>query len=290
MRCSEARSVSSGPLLWRRMSSSNRRCLVSFTKPVHRNYRAIKPGPNAGYSGWAYIEDHDYAKRAEHYVRAFMMIQQDLRLLFEYVEPSDQSRLAYSYRIHALLMRTCIEIEANFRAILEENNFTTPPRRSLNMTDYRKVDVTHHLSSYRVMLPIWDGAPLIVAPFEVWRPFRGLAHSGGIGLPWYQAYNASKHDRQQEFKKANFENLISAVTGLLVVISSQFRDRDFDAGPAALLVSGHDYHAMEAATGGLFRISYPHDWSDSELYDFEWGALKTKNDRFAKIDYDSIPS
>ena len=55
--------------------------------------------------------------------------------------------VAFSYRIHALLMRTCIEVEANFKAILEENTFTPPPNRSLNMTDYRKVDATHHLSS-----------------------------------------------------------------------------------------------------------------------------------------------
>jgi hypothetical protein len=81
-------------------------------------------------------------------VRALVLIQNDLQSIFEYLEPSDESRTAYSYRIHALLMRTCVEVEANFKAILEENTFTAPPKRSLNMTDYRKVDATHHLSSY----------------------------------------------------------------------------------------------------------------------------------------------
>jgi hypothetical protein len=97
---------------------------VTLVKPFHRNVRGIKNGPNAGYSSWTYIEDRKYAKNPEHYVRAFTLIQNDLQSIFEYLEPSDECREAYSYRIHALLMRTCIEVEANFEAILEE----TPSR------------------------------------------------------------------------------------------------------------------------------------------------------------------
>jgi hypothetical protein len=100
--------------------------VVSLSKPFHRNVRAMKPTPNSGYSGWAYIEDPDYAKNPEHYVRALILIQNDLMSIFEYVEPSEEGRSAYSYRIHALLMRTCVEIEANFKAILEENTATRP--------------------------------------------------------------------------------------------------------------------------------------------------------------------
>jgi hypothetical protein len=213
----------------------------------------MKPGPQSGYSDWAYIHDTDYAKNAEHYVRAFILIQNDLQAIFEYVEPSDECRTAFSYRMHALLMRTCVELEANFKAILKENTFTPPAKRSLNIGDYRKVDATHHLSSYEVMLPIWSGAPRILKPFDPWKPARGLRNPGGISLPWYQAYNASKHDRQDEFKKANLENLVTAVAGLLVLISSQFQNQDFSAGPLLLAASGHDYHPMEPSIGSLFR-------------------------------------
>jgi hypothetical protein len=261
---------------------------MTLAKPFHRNYRAIKPGSQSGYSGWAYIHDRDYAKNAEHYVRALTLIQNDLRSIFEYLEPSDECRSAYSYRIYALFMRTCIEVEANFKAILEENIFTPPPGRSLNMTHYRKVDATHHLSSYEVMLPIWNGTPPIFKPFDPWKSARGLPNHGGVSLPWYQAYNAAKHDRHDEFKKANFENLVMAVAGLLVLVSSQFRDRDFDAGSIGL-ASGNDYHPMEASIGSLFRINYPDDWTDAECYDFDWTALKTQANRFDKINYDAIP-
>jgi hypothetical protein len=262
---------------------------MSLAKPFHRNYRTIKPGPNSGSSGWSYIRDRDYAKNAEHYVRALILIQNDLRSIFEYLEPSDECRPAYSYRIHALFMRACIEVEANFKAILEENVFTPPTGRSLNMTDYRKVDATHHLSSYNVMLPIWNGTPQIFTPFDPWKSARGLPNPGGLSLPWYQAYNASKHNRHDEFKKANFENLVMAVAGLLVLVSSQFTDEDFGAGPIGMVTEGHPYYSMEASIGSMFRIEYPDDWPDAECYDFDWNALKGQANRFEKINYDTIP-
>jgi hypothetical protein len=260
---------------------------VTFAKPFHRNYRGIKPGVQSGDSDWAYIRDPEYAKSAEHYVRAFILIQNELQSIFEYLEPSDECRSAYSYRIHALLMRTCIEVEANFKAILEENTFTPPPRRSLNMTDYRKVDATHHLSSYELLLPIWNGTPPTLRPFEPWKASRGLPNPRGVSLPWYQAYNASKHARQDEFRKANFENLVMAVAGLLVVISSQFRDQEF--APGSNVLTADDPNPMKPAIGSLFRIKFPDDWTDAELYDFDWTVLKVHNDRFEKIDFNVIP-
>jgi hypothetical protein len=264
---------------------------VAFSKPFHRNVRGIKHGPNSAYSGWAYVEEPEYAKNPEHYVRAFTLILNDLQSIFEYLEPSDECREAYSYRIHALLMRTCIEVEANFKAILEENSFTPP--RLLNMSHYRKVDATHHLSSYEVMLPIWNGTSPILRPFEPWKAWRGRSMPQGtkVSLPWYQAYNASKHDRQDEFKNANFGTLVDAVAGLLVLISSQFRHRDFSAGPDFIgSATWLDTQGMEPSTGSLFRIKYPEDWTDDELYDFDWSAMKTQKVRYEKINFDAIPS
>ena len=43
--------------------------------------------------------------------------------LFEYIEPADINLNVYSYKIQQLLARTCMEIEANFKAIFKENKF-----------------------------------------------------------------------------------------------------------------------------------------------------------------------
>jgi hypothetical protein len=107
-------------------------------------------------------------------------------------------------------------------------------------------------------------------------------------LPWYQAYNSSKHDRQEQFKQANLEALIMSVGALLVVLSSQFKTEDFSAGGDMLSVSGYDYHSMEPAIGSLFRIKFPEDWSEEDQYDFDWQQLKSQEDRFGTFDYDAL--
>jgi hypothetical protein len=246
----------------------------------------MKPGPNAGYSGWAFIKDASYAESPEHYTRALLLILDDLKAIFEYVEPSDEGRTAFSYRIHALLMRTCIEIEANFKAILAENTFSQSGR-SLTIRDFRRIDVTHHLSSYEALLPIWNGPAPTIRPFEPWRAHRGLSVPQGVPLPWYQAYNASKHSRQQAFKQANLWALIEAIAGLLILVTAQFKTVTFSAGPSRLIAeTGSDSH--EHSIGEVFRIKYPDDWADHEMYDFDWSTLRTQAHRFDKINYDAI--
>ncbi|MBW9062014.1 hypothetical protein JNB71_01675 [Rhizobium herbae] len=252
-------------------------------KPFYRTFRGMKPSPNSGYSQRAYVRDKEYASSPLHYIRAFNIIQSDLQRIFEYVEPSDESKGSYSYRIHELLMRTCIEVEANLKAILNANTYTPEIKYGkpfFNIKVYQKVDVTHHLSSYQVLLPIWHG------PKKFWKPFEGWKQEAK-GLPWYQAYNSSKHDRQEAFKSANLEMLISAVAGLLVVLSSQFITEDFSSGADLISAGGDDYHDLEPALGGLFRIKFPDDWAEDELYEFNWSVLKNEQDRFQKFDYDA---
>lgn len=256
---------------------------MSQPKPFHRNYRGFIDCENAVYSQWAYIMDREYAQSPEHYVRAFLLIQKDLQRLFEFVEPSDGNLETHSFRIHELLMRTCIEVEANFKAILKENTFNPPGRseKRWNIHDYWKVNKTHRLSSYKIHVPIWDGAQSTFTPFQRW--------ATAADLDWYQAYNRSKHDRHHEFKEANLRHLLNAVSGLLVVLSSQFRTEEFSPGNSNLVVGGeYNYYDTEPALGGFFHIDFPDDWTEDEKYGFDWRELKKEPDRFEKIDFDAL--
>lgn len=105
-----------------------------------------------------------FANSPGHDVRAFLLILKDLQELFDYVEPGDENLPCYSYRIHALLLRSCIEVEANCKAILKENGYTKAS--DMNMGDYKKVNTTHHLSSYEIKIPHWNGAKGIRTPFQ----------------------------------------------------------------------------------------------------------------------------
>jgi hypothetical protein len=217
-----------------------------------------------------------FAQSPEHYVRAFLLLQKDLRELFDYIEPADKNRSCYSYRIHALLLRACVEAEANCKAILKENGYARAG--DWNMNDYKKIEKTHRLSAYQVKIPNWTGTQNIRAPFSQW--------AAGGSLPWYDAYNTTKHDRHTEFEKATFEHLLDACCGVLVLLSAQFGTNDFSSGDTLLALSGFGPDdGMESAIGGYFRIKFPSDWPDALRYKFDWQTIQAEADPFRTIDY-----
>ena len=198
-------------------TASESKGIMSINRPLKRTWRPFSAGAKESY--W-YMRHPDFASDPVHYVRAFEVLQRDLIDLFEFIEPNDINENSYSYRLHGLLMRACIEVEANFKAITNDNGlFAGQP---LNIrSHYFQFNNTHHLSSYEIMMPVWNGKENVRRPFAAW---SGKTYSP---LPWYQAYNASKHDRQSAFQQANLRHLVDAMCGLVTLLSAQFYTIDF---------------------------------------------------------------
>lgn len=250
--------------------------------PYHRIYRPCRKSPNSGYNSWVYLTDHEYADSPFNYTHPFVSLQKDIIDLFEYVEPADKNLKTYSYKIQQLLMRTCIEIEANFKAIFNENIYTIKSEDNWTIKDYRLINISHHLSSYKVRFPHWEGNNDVFRPFQPWGEEKKLY--------WYQAYNATKHNRTKYREKANLFNLLSAFSALAVVLSAQFRDESYEPGLISFGGNGCDtyYGDVEYAIGEYLIMEYPDDWSDEELYNFEWDQVKNESDKFRKFNYDAI--
>jgi len=247
---------------------------MPVNKPFHRICRQFTDGSYANGGKAQYITHPKYAKSPEHYVRAFELLLKDLQNVLDYVEPADRNLCCYSHRIHELLLRACIEVEANCKAILIENGYTKSG--NMNMQDYKKINESHRLSSYELKMPFWHGTHGRRRPFSQWG-------SGGE-LPWYQAYNATKHDRHESFERATLEQMIDATGGLSVLISAQFYTYDFGPG-ATQLVLGDTRDGMESSIGGYFRIKYPDDWPETEQYDFDWQGVTLESDPFQNFQY-----
>lgn len=249
---------------------------MSIKRPFKRTCRIFLDGKYAEGGRSKYIEHPEFAKSPGQYIRAFHLLLKDLQELFDYIEPSDQNLDCYSYRIHELLLRACVEVEANCRAILNENGFI---KKNLNMNDYKKINKTHHLSSYEIKVPYWDGLKQFRKPFSSW--------AKGKNLSWYEAYNATKHDRYSSFKKATFNNLLDACCGVLVMLSAQFYTNEFTPGNTLLAIEGPN-DGMESGIGNYFRVKFPSDWPKKSRYDFDWREVMAEKDPFQKIDYSKI--
>lgn len=257
---------------------------MAINRPYRRTCRQFSDGDYSEGGRWGYIIHPKFAESPSHYVRGFMLLLKDLQELFDYIEPADSNLSCYSYRIHALLLRACVEVEANCKAILKENEYIKRDKKGqdvdMNMSDYKKINVTHRLSSYQVHIPYWSGNKNMRKPFSAW--------STGDALPWYSAYNTTKHDRLTEFKEATFEHLLDACCGVLVILSAQFWNRDFSPVDDFLVAHSGVDDGMESGIGGYFRVKFPDDFPDELRYDFDWQKLKQEPDPFQIFDYSKV--
>src|ERR1051325_6627811 len=94
---------------------------MAISRPYRRTCRQFLKG-DYGQNG-NYVSHPKFAQSPSHYVRGFILLLKDLQGLFDYVEPADTNLSTYSYRIHSLLLRACVEVEANCKAILRANGY-----------------------------------------------------------------------------------------------------------------------------------------------------------------------
>lgn len=244
--------------------------------PYKRTVRQLSDGSYSNSGNGNYVKHPDYANSPEKYIRSFLLVQNDLQKLFEYVEPSDKNKETYSYRIHELFIRVCIEIEANCKAILLENGYTK--KGDLNMSDYSLLEKTHKLSDYEVVLPRWEGK------YGKYKPFNNWAKNKKLN--WYQYYNSVKHDIHLNFRHANIKNLVEATCGLVALLSAQFISEDFSPNDAHLVVGGAN-DGMQTAIGEYFRVKFP-TWKEEKRYDFRWDVIKNYKNLIQKHDYNKL--
>lgn len=259
---------------------------MSVRKPFYLTVRQFKDGEYAEGGRARYINRPDYSTKPSNYVRAFLLLQKDLIDLFNYIEPSDTALKTYSFRIQELFIRTCIEIETNFRAIFAMNKYSKDLMK-LNITDYYLINRSHFLSKYCVKLPFWSEQLMTAnrTPFESWDNPKSKKEPWVLN--WYQDYNKTKHDRSNALNVATFENLIDAFAALVIVLSAQYMSEDFSPAPDLLAINSGWNDGYDAAIGDYFRIIYP-ILPEEERYDFDWQSLHDKPEVFQKYDYDNL--
>ncbi|MGL4488315.1 MAG: hypothetical protein ACRCU5_02595 [Rhizobiaceae bacterium] len=233
---------------------------MTIQAPFKRTVRPFRNGQYSPKSGqMSFVRTSSFSSDPRPYIRGFLILQRDIRSLFEFIHPADVNLGTYSEHIGILLVRTCFEVETNLKAILKENGYLSTS--NWTMSDYRKVESSHRLSEYEVLLPEWSGAGNTIVPFQIWRT------SGK--LDWYQAYNKYKHDRVANLHEATFGQLINAWSGLFALISAQYFLDDFSVekkpiGFAHTLSAGEFWHGV----GGYLKVKFPVSWPDAEKYDF----------------------
>ena|SRR3989339_400615 len=141
-----------------------------------------------------------------------LISQLDEILLF--IEPDANFLRTYGHKTRNLLISACTEIENYFQYYM--NLATAIPERGAYFTikDYAKLQPVLFLNEYEIDMYAHPS----VGKFC---PFSGWSYSNHI-LPWYEAYNKTKHNRSGEFQHGSLINCIHAVGACLVLFSIRF--------------------------------------------------------------------
>ena len=143
-----------------------------------------------------------------HAKRDLGILIQKLQEILLYVEPSSEGLKAYSHKIRELLILSCTDLESTFKKYkLGKND---------KMSDYVKILNYVDLTKYHIGL-VGYANPFKCCPFENWNKGKETK-----SLPWYDAYNQIKHNRDENFPLATLENCINAISANLIMFAVRY--------------------------------------------------------------------
>ncbi len=250
---------------------------MALTKPyygIYRPYISQKDLPEYDYL----TEAEFFASKGQH-IMAYYMIAEDLKKVFEYIEPVPAHDKVYSHRLFELLLRTCTEIESIFTELLTQHEYKLQkgmrPNDNLNLNHYFELEKHMRLSQYSA-----NFQTLTFTPYAEWQG------TGYKALKWYQDYNSVKHNRFNQFKGASLKNAMEALSGLYILLYALFSfyaDSPYNLTGIMAIEYDDGFILSNLPYSRLFSIKDMPKWMDAEKYDFDWLVIENSHDRFQKI-------
>ena len=176
------------------------------------------------------------------------VLMRQLNRICQTVHPAEQTFDTFGHEIRNFLILACTEVETHWRGVLVANGVS---KNNFNTGDYVALREAMRLDEYAVNFPNYPWlAPL--------RPFDGWSQAGPTKtLKWYEAYNAVKHNRENEFERATLRHAFEAATACAIMLVAQF----------GLHSEGWRRSEMQS----FFQFSSLPVWPLSEVYIYPYG-------------------
>lgn len=133
--------------------------------------------------------------------------------VFETVEPAEGNLQTYGHKIRELLLLAAMEVEASWTAVLRANGYAEPRPTT---KDYVKLLAPMLLDSFGLKLRSYPEFPLLT-PYKGW-----TAQTPTQSLEWYDAYNKTKHNREEFLGRATLGKAVQAVGAATIMFYAQF--------------------------------------------------------------------
>ena len=164
---------------------------------------------------WKPFLQQDFMKELDYSAADLCRAKRDLGILIQklqdillYVEPSTNGLKTYSHKIRELLILACTELECSFK------NYNLGDNQ--RMKDYVQILSMVNLAKHKLSL-VGYANPYKCSPFENWNSEQPTK-----SLPWYDAYNQVKHNKDNSFHLATLENCINAIAANIVLFAIRY--------------------------------------------------------------------
>jgi hypothetical protein len=170
---------------------------------------------------------HKTFARTQLHWNYFLALEKDMEAISRYIEFCPDNLNTYSLELAHLLLSAASEVDTLAKCVCKILN---PKAKPQNINDYRKLIKTgedtepnylaiinahckedpetykHRISNIKVYIPRYS---LAFNPWGSW--------ANGTNPDWWSSYNKVKHERNQHYHKANLNNALNALAGLLVM-------------------------------------------------------------------------
>lgn len=142
--------------------------------------------------------------------------KKDLKILIDklhdillYVEPDENGLEAYSHKIRELLILSSTEVENSWTYYLR---ISGNQNERLNTNDYVKLCDKLKLHEYKVTF-ISHPMSIELQPFLDWTETNPTN-----SLPWYNAYNKTKHNKSEAFSESKLKYCLEAIAANIIML------------------------------------------------------------------------
>lgn len=201
-----------------------------------------------------------YKSEAAQSVGQLESLAYNLKDIFRTLEPSDKNLDSFGHSIRECLIIAAMEVESHWKNTLSANGFKSA-KTSTN--DYVELKNVMKLDEYAVQL---IGYPKL----QKQQPFVGWdSEKPTQTLPFFNAYNQVKHDRESCFHIASLRHAIQAVSACYIMIFAQFGYSSVVRRSSILMQMFNLEQKPNWNVGDCYTVSGD-GWPAEEVSYFDW--------------------
>ncbi|MBS7327929.1 MAG: hypothetical protein KIG68_04155 [Oxalobacter sp.] len=181
--------------------------------------------------------------------RELKILIEKLHEILMYIEPDPICLQSYGHKIRELLILACTECENTWTAYIR---LSGNKKQRLTTNEYIALKDKLFLAEYRIKF-LNHPITIDLEPFKLWNVKKPTE-----SLSWYNAYNQTKHNREDFFNKATLENCLNAIAANIVLFCVRYSPYDLNEESDLCSKLINEYFSIELSNPNIASFYIPH--------------------------------